>query len=101
MIWEVVFKVVQFQLRQQLQRYSVAPRPDLPPLTGGAIGYFGYDVVRYFERLPDTPPDDRGLPDLAFGLYDELIVFDHVYKTLAIIVTSAPAKSNFKAPCMR
>jgi anthranilate synthase component 1 len=79
-------------LRQQLQRYSVAPRPDLPPLTGGAIGYFGYDVVRYFERLPDTPPDDRGLPDLAFGLYDELIVFDHVYKTLAIIVLACPSR---------
>ncbi|MBL8853839.1 MAG: anthranilate synthase component I [Planctomycetaceae bacterium] len=77
-------------LRQQVTKHSVAPRPDLPPLTGGAIGYFGYDVVRYFERLPSTPADDRHLPDLAFGLFDQLVVFDHVYKTLSLIVLATP-----------
>lgn len=77
-------------LRQEVQRYRVADREDLPPLTGGAIGYVGYDVVRYFEHLPDTPSDDRDLPDLAFGLYDELVVFDHVYKTLSVIVLAHP-----------
>lgn len=77
-------------LRQQVTKYSVAPRPDLPPLTGGAIGYFSYDVVRYFERLPNVPPDDRNLPDLAFGLFDQLVVFDHVYKTLSLIVLATP-----------
>jgi anthranilate synthase component I len=79
-------------LRQQVTQYSVAPRPDLPPLTGGAIGYFGYDVVRYYEKLPQVPPDDRQLPDLAFGLFDQLVVFDHVYKTLSIIVLASPAR---------
>jgi len=78
-------------LREQIAQYSVAPRPDLPPLTGGAIGYFGYDVVRYYEHLPDTPADDRQLPDMAFGLFDQLVVFDHVYKTLSIIVLAQPA----------
>lgn len=82
-------------LRQEVQRYRVAHREDLPPLTGGAIGYVGYDVVRYFEHLPDVPQDDRHLPDLAFGLYDELVVFDHVYKTLSVIVLAQP--SNFQS----
>ncbi|MDP1563012.1 MAG: anthranilate synthase component I [Pirellulaceae bacterium] len=77
-------------LRQQVTKHTVAPRPDLPPLTGGAIGYFGYDVVRYFERLPNVPTDDRNLPDLAFGLFDQLVVFDHVYKTLSLIVLATP-----------
>lgn len=81
-------------LRSQVTKYSVAPRPDLPPLTGGAIGYFGYDVVRYFERLPQVPPDDRHLPDLAFGLFDQLVVFDHVYKTLSLIVLATPQKHS-------
>jgi anthranilate synthase component 1 len=81
-------------LREQVTKYSVAPRPDLPPLTGGAIGYFGYDVVRYFERLPQVPPDDRQLPDLAFGLFDQLVVFDHVYKTLSLIVLATPKTSE-------
>lgn len=77
-------------LRREVQRFTVAHREDLPPLTGGAIGYVGYDVVRYFEHLPDVPPDDRQLPDLAFGLYDELVVFDHVYKTFSVIVLAQP-----------
>ncbi len=79
-------------LRREIGKHSVAPRPDLPPLTGGAIGYFGYDVVRYYERLPNTPPDDRNLPDMAFGLFDRLVVFDHVYKTLTIIVLATPSQ---------
>jgi anthranilate synthase component 1 len=59
--------------------------PELPPFTGGAIGYAGYDVVRYTERLPDAPPDDRGLPDLSFGFYDHMVVFDNITKTMYVI----------------
>ncbi|GAB4515284.1 MAG: anthranilate synthase component I [Phycisphaerales bacterium] len=57
----------------------------LPPaLLGGWVGYASYDTVRYAEpeRLPfdGAPGDDRALPDLHFGLYDETVVFDHVAK---------------------
>jgi anthranilate synthase component 1 len=57
----------------------------LPRFTGGAVGYAAYDAVRYTERLPDAPPDDRGLPDLAFGLYDRMVVFDHIRKTVLVV----------------
>jgi len=87
-------------VRQQVTQYSVAPRPDLPPLTGGAIGYFGYDVVRYYERLPHAPPDDRNLPDLAFGMFDQLVVFDHVYKTLSVIVLVRPVAFSSPAEAL-
>jgi anthranilate synthase component 1 len=65
--------------------YSVAPLEGLPPFVGGAIGYAGYDVVRYVEHLPDAPEDDRDLPDLDFAFYHTLCVFDHVDKTITVV----------------
>jgi anthranilate synthase component 1 len=59
--------------------------PGLPRFAGGAVGYAGYDAVRYTERLPGAPPDDRGLPDLAFGFYDRMVVFDHIRKTVLVV----------------
>jgi anthranilate synthase component 1 len=75
-------------LSQQLGNQSIAPVAELPPFVGGAIGYAGYDVVRYVEELPNTPKDDRQLPDLDFGFYDQLVVFDHVNKTIMVVVLS-------------
>jgi anthranilate synthase component I len=79
-------------LSQKIGSLSVAELPELPPFLGGAIGYAAYDVVRYVERLPDAPVDDRGLPDLDFGFYDQLVVFDNVNKTVTVIalVRAAP-----------
>lgn len=65
--------------------FSVAEIEGLPPFVGGAIGYAGYDVVRYVEALPDPPPDDRQLPDLDFAFYHRLCVFDHVAKTILVV----------------
>lgn len=75
-------------LSKQLGNQSIATVPELPPFVGGAIGYAGYDVVRYVEHLPNIPKDDRGLPDLDFGFYDQLVVFDHVNKTIMVVVLS-------------
>jgi len=72
-------------LRQRLNEHRVARAPGLPPFAGGAIGYAGYDVVRYVEHLPDAPTDDRGLPDLDFSFYDQMVVFDNVNKTMTVI----------------
>jgi anthranilate synthase component I len=73
-------------LREQVQAIRVAHLPALPPFIGGAVGYAGYDTVRYVERLPNAPEDDRGLPDLAFGLFDHMVVFDNVRKTVHVLV---------------
>jgi len=59
--------------------------PGLPRFCGGAVGYLGYDTVRYVEHLPHSPPDDRHLPDLAFALYDRMVVFDHIHHTIKVI----------------
>ena len=49
----------------------------LPPLVSGMVGYLGYDVVRRLERLPDSNPDDLGLPELALLLVSDMAVLDH------------------------
>ncbi|MFO7904953.1 MAG: anthranilate synthase component I, partial [Pirellulaceae bacterium] len=72
-------------LQNELYQVRVAHFPGLPPFTGGAVGYAGYDVVRYVEDLPAPPEDDRHLPDMAFGFYDRMVVFDHVNKTMFVI----------------
>ncbi len=73
-------------LRAEVGKVRVAKPAGLPPFVGGAIGYAGYDTVRYVEKLPNAPEDDRELPDLAFGFFDHLLVFDNVDKTLSVIV---------------
>jgi anthranilate synthase component 1 len=73
------------ELRRRLASFQSVHLPELPPFEGGAIGYAGYDVVRYVENLPNAPRDDRGLPDLAFAFYDRMIVFDNVSKALFVI----------------
>jgi anthranilate synthase component I len=72
-------------LWQAVAGKRVAVLPELPPLTGGAIGYASYDVVRYVENLPNAPEDDRHLPDLDFSFFDDLIIFDNVTKTLFVV----------------
>lgn len=74
------------EIRRRLLAFKAAHPPELPRLTGGAIGYAGYDVVRYVENLPHAPSDDRHLPDLFFGFYDQTIIFDNVNKTMFVVV---------------
>ncbi|QDV65295.1 anthranilate synthase component I [Crateriforma conspicua] len=66
-------------------QFTVADPEGLPPFIGGAIGYAGYDVVRYAEKLPNAPQDDRQLPDFDFEFYHTLCVFDHVDKTILVV----------------
>src|SRR5437667_6411124 len=70
------------------RRYHHAP--GLPNFTGGLVGYAGYDTIRYYEgeKLTAAPRDDRRLPDILFGLYNELVVFDHVDKTIKVIANA-------------
>ncbi len=60
--------------------------PGAPPFWGGAVGYFGYDLVRRIERLPDVPADDLGLPDLFVMLTGPVVVFDHLRHRMTITV---------------
>ena len=70
-----------------LLRSCTAPvSEDLPPLHAGLVGYLGYDVVREVERLPDSPPDDRDLPDAILSAIGELAAYDHWRQQATLIV---------------
>ncbi|MCV2491694.1 anthranilate synthase component I [Geodermatophilus sp. YIM 151500] len=72
-----------------LARRLRSPRtPDLPPLTGGLVGYLGYDVVRRLERLPVTSTDDLGMPEVALMLVTDLAVLDHSDGTVLLIANA-------------
>ena len=68
-------------LKSLLAEYKFVPVEGLPRFCGGAVGFMGYDVVRFFERLPNGTQDDLGLPDSVFVLTDTCIIFDHAYHT--------------------
>ena len=74
------------ELRRRVEAVRAVHLPELPPFISGAVGYAGYDTVRYCEHLPDAPQDDRGLPDMAFAFYDQVVVFDNVSKTIIVVV---------------
>jgi anthranilate synthase component I len=72
-------------LKELMGGFRMVPDPELPPFCGGAVGYIGYDAVRFFERLPDRNPDDRGLPDCYFVFTDTLLIFDHVRHRIKVL----------------
>jgi anthranilate synthase component 1 len=70
---------------EYLSRYRVAPIAGLPPFSGGAVGFFGYDLVRTVEPLGPPNPDPLGLPDMALMITDSLLAFDHLRHELTVL----------------
>lgn len=77
-------------LHEQLARYRTEPIAGLPPFQGGAAGLFGYDLCHHIERLPRPRFDEFQVPDLAVGLYDWVLAFDHVIGRCWLISTGFP-----------
>ncbi len=72
-------------LSDYLDSYRLPPVDDLPPFAGGAVGFFGYDLVRTVEPLGQPNPDPIGLPDMALMVSDVLVVFDHMRHELTLL----------------
>jgi len=96
-------------LERLLQLYRAPHLNGLPRFAAGAVGYLAYDAVRYIEHLPDAPPDDRKLPDVAFDFYDHMVIFDHIRKTIAVTAcahvppqrTAEKLRAAYDAACQR
>ncbi len=80
-------------VRRFKARYSVPPVPGLPRFTGGLVGYFGYETVRYIEpRLGQmAKPDAVGAPDILLTVSDEVVVFDNLQGRLYVVIHVNPA----------
>lgn len=72
-------------IKAEFDRYTPVQLPGLPRFVGGAVGYLSYDVVRYFERIPETAGDELDVPEATFMLPDTLIIFDHVKHQLIVL----------------
>ncbi|MCW3054250.1 MAG: anthranilate synthase, catalytic subunit [Chthonomonadales bacterium] len=68
-----------------MARYTYVETPDLPRFCGGAVGFFGYDIVRFFEKLPDTNPDEVDVDDACLMFTDTLLIFDHVKHRVKVV----------------
>ncbi|HKP95066.1 MAG TPA: anthranilate synthase component I [Fibrobacteria bacterium] len=73
------------ELQKFLGRFRGAVDPELPPFSGGAVGFVCYDAIRLVENVPASGKDDFHLPDLHFGIYESFLVFDHIKHKLSIV----------------
>ncbi len=89
-------------VRQTMARFRAVRLPALPPFTGGAVGYFGYDMVRTVEDIPQNGLDDLGVDDAVLMFYRTVLAFDHVRHQIHIITnllvdeTSEPIETQYQ-----
>jgi anthranilate synthase component 1 len=96
-------------VKSLLHSYSSPAISELPPFTGGAIGFFGYDLLQYYEKIPEHRIDDLHMDDVNFMFCDQIIVFDHFKQQMKFIanVHAKPDASeediiaSYEAACRR
>jgi anthranilate synthase component I len=81
-------------VKELLRQHRPAAVPGLPPFTGGAVGYFAYDVVRQLENIGDSTRDDFSLPDCVLMFFDRLLAFDHLRHQIHIIATADVSRES-------
>ncbi|OMD42328.1 aminodeoxychorismate synthase, component I [Paenibacillus borealis] len=91
-------------LKELLARFKIRNDTELP-FVGGAVGYFAYDLVHHLEKMAVTAIDDLNLPDMIVGLYDGIVVIDHlknqVHAVSAGLVGSSPDAAKQKANLLK
>lgn len=83
-------------LKKYFDRFKPVIVPDLPRFFGGAVGYLAYDMVRYFETIPQTAEDELELYDAYFMISDTVIIFDNLRQVIKVVanVFVDPEKSH-------
>ena len=84
-------------LKECLNRYQVDDSQCPVPFAGGAVGYFGYDLCHFIERLPVTTTDDIMLPDFCMAFYDSVVAYDHVDGRAYVVSTGLPEVERGRA----
>ena len=73
-------------LKGLMGTFRAAAVTGLPRFFGGLVGYLSYDMVRFFEHLPDPKPDDVGMPDATFMMPEQVIIYDNLAQTIKVVV---------------
>ncbi|MEI6071910.1 MAG: anthranilate synthase component I [Verrucomicrobiae bacterium] len=94
------------ELERWMEKYRGAPRPDFPPFWGGAVGYLGYDCVRWFEpTIPEPPADELGIPDMFFQITESVVIFEHRRRRIRIVanafIDASGPDAAYDAACAR
>ena len=72
-------------LKDLMSKYRPVKLPELPRFFGGAVGFLGYDMVRFFEDLPVNTIDDLDLPDSLFMVTDTIVIFDNISQKIKVV----------------
>jgi anthranilate synthase component 1 len=87
-------------IKDILSAYAPVPDPSLPRFFGGAVGFMGYDVVRFFEELPAREKSGLDMPDIFFMVTDTLVIFDNVTHRIKVVsnahVKGRSAEASYK-----
>ncbi len=86
-------------VKKELEERRIALMPGLPKFVGGAIGMLSYDIVRFFERLPDETKDDLNMDDMAMMLTDSVVIFDHAKNVIRILVLAEGTPDGYETAC--
>ena len=81
------------ELKKIISQYRFVKVKGLPRFSGGLVGFFSYDMVRFVEKIPDQNPDDLNIPDSVFMLTDTILIFDHVDHKITV-VSNVHTKGN-------
>jgi len=73
------------EIKSIMNRVKFVSVKGLPRFCGGLVGYMGYDMVRFFENIPDDNPEELELPDMQFVLTDTILIFDHVDRKIKVV----------------
>lgn len=84
------------EIKALMKEFRFVKVPGLPRFCGGLVGYMGYDMVRFFEELPDKNPDELGIADMQLVLADTILIFDHVDHKIKV-VNNVHVKGNSSA----
>lgn len=93
------------EVKKYMSKFRFVEIRGLPRFSGGLVGYFGYDMVRFIEDIPDSNPDSVGMPDMLLMLTDTIVIFDHVDHKIKVVsnclVENDDLEGAYERACMK